>query len=164
MDAASSSTTRLDANQSGALFRPPAPRPLRRPPDLFDFLKSARSNPLNSWTEEHFRAPVVVGEGVLGHVMVLSDPAAIRYVLLDNAANYRKDDLQRRVLAPGLGNGLLTAEGDDWKLQRRTIAPLFTPRMVAGFFPAMVESAERLIHRWERREARVVDASLEMTR
>jgi cytochrome P450 len=141
------------------------PRPLRRPPDLFDFLRSARTNPLNSWTEEHFRAPIVVGEGVLGHVMVLSDPAAIRYVLVDNAANYRKDDLQRRVLAPGLGNGLLTAEGDEWRQQRRALAPLFNPRTVAGFAPAMAEAADRLVRRWVRRgEGRVIDVAQEMTR
>jgi cytochrome P450 len=165
MSAASSSTVRRDANESGALFRPPAPSPLRRPPDLFDFLRSARSNPLNSWTEEHFRAPVVVGEGVLGHVMVLSDPAAIRYVLVDNAANYRKDDLQRRVLAPGLGNGLLTAEGDEWRQQRRALAPLFNPRTVAGFAPAMADASDRLVRRWLRRgEGRVLDIAQEMTR
>ena len=165
MSAASSSTPRLDANETRVLFRPPVPRPLRRPPDLFDFQKSARTNPLSNWTEEHFRAPIVVGEGVLGHVMVLSDPAAIRYVLVDNAANYRKDDLQRRVLAPGLGNGLLTAEGEEWRQQRRALAPLFNPRTVAGFAPAMAGAAERLVRRWVRRgEGRVLDVALEMTR
>ena len=68
---------------------------------------------------------------MLGRITVVSDPAAIRHILVDNAANYRKDDLQRRVLAPGLGNGLLTAEGEEWRLQRRTLAPLFSPRNVA---------------------------------
>ena len=38
----------------------------------------------------------------------------------------------------GSGRGLLTAEGEDWRLQRRTLAPLFNPRNVATFFPAMV--------------------------
>jgi cytochrome P450 len=165
MSAATSSTTRPDANETLAFFRPPVPKPLRRPPDLFDFLKAARRNPLESWTEEHFQTPIMVGEGALGHVMVLSDPAAIRHVLVDNAANYRKDDLQRRVLAPGLGNGLLTAEGDEWRQQRRALAPLFNPRTVTGFAPAMADCADKLVRRWSRhREGRVLDVSLEMTR
>ena len=46
------------------------------------------------------------------------EPAAIRRVLLDNAANYQKDNLQRRVLSAGLGEGLLSAEGDRWRAQR----------------------------------------------
>lgn len=147
------------------LFRPPVPKPLQEPPGLFAFLLALRRNPLTTWTERHFSEPVIEGDGVLGRMMVVSDPTVIRHVLLDNAANYRKDDLQLRVLAPGLGRGLLTAEGEEWRLQRRTIAPLFTPRTVAGFFPAMVESADRLIRRWQRRpEGRDIDISLEMTR
>ncbi len=147
------------------LFRPPAPEPLERPLDLFPLLRELRRNPLATWTREHFTAPIVAAETAMGRVTVLSDPAAIRHVLLDNAAGYRKDDLQRRVLAPGLGNGLLTAEGEEWRLQRRTLAPLFAPRHVAGFWPAMVEASERFTRRLARRpEGRVTDMALEMTR
>ncbi len=95
---------------------------------------------------------------------MVSDPAAIRHVLVDNAANYRKDDLQRRVLAPGLGNGLLTAEGDEWRLQRRTLAPIFSPRHVARFEMPMAEAAARLARRMKKRDGQSVDAALEMTR
>ena len=147
-----------------ALFRPPAPVPLARAPDLFAFLKGARTNPLTTWTRAHFEQPILAGEGVLGRVTVLSDPSAIRHVLVDNAANYRKDDLQRRVLAPGLGDGLLTAEGDVWRAQRRALAPLFTPRNVAGFEGEMDAAAQRLVRRLARRDGREVDVALEMTR
>jgi cytochrome P450 len=148
-----------------APFRPPAPVPRRTPPDLFDFLKAARTNLLTSWTEDHFEHPIVAGDGVLGRVATVSDPAAIRHILVDNAANYRKDDLQRRILAPGLGNGLLAAEGDEWRLQRRTLAPLFSPRNVATFLPAMIAASERLVRRWRRRpQGRTLDAAVEMTR
>ncbi|MBB4039320.1 cytochrome P450 [Microvirga flocculans] len=146
-------------------FRPPAPKPRTEPLGTVAFLRAVRENPLSMWMQDHFIEPVITGDGALGRLTVVSDPAMIRHILLDNAANYRKDDLQIRILAPGLGRGLVTAEGDAWRLQRRTIAPLFTPRNVAGFFPAMVGAAERLVHRWQRRpEGRVVDVSLEMTR
>jgi cytochrome P450 len=146
-------------------FRPPVPAPRRTPLGLFGFLKAARDNPLTTWMVDHFEQPIVIGEGALGRVTVLSDPAAIRHVLVDNAANYRKDDLQRRVLAPGLGNGLLTAEGEAWRLQRRVLAPLFNPRTITSFVPAMAEASERLVRRWHRRpDGRVLDASVEMTR
>jgi cytochrome P450 len=151
--------------QAETLFRPPAPPPLDRSLDLIDFLKLLRANPLETWADEHFEQLIVSGEGALGRITVISDPAAIRHVLVDNAANYRKDDLQLRVLAPGLGRGLLTADGDEWRLQRRTLAPLFSPRTVASFLPDMNTAAERLVRRWRRnRPGRVVDLSLEMTR
>jgi cytochrome P450 len=146
------------------LFHPPAPPPLREPLGTFEFLRRVRANPLATWAEEHFSEAIVAGEGVLGRITVVSDPAAIKHVLVDNAANYRKDDLQRRVLAPGLGKGLLTVEGEEWKLQRRTLAPLFSPRHVAGFFPAMAQAGERLVRRWRRHDGRQFDVSLEMTR
>ncbi|HEY8380676.1 MAG TPA: cytochrome P450 [Microvirga sp.] len=148
-----------------APFRPPVPPPLREPLDMIGFLRAVRRNPLATWMVDHFEKPVVVGDGVLGRIAVVNEPAAIRHIFVDNAAAYRKDDLQRRVLAPGLGNGLLTAEGEEWKLQRRTLAPLFNPRTVAGFVPAMIGASERLVRRWQRRAAgREVDVSLEMTR
>ena len=53
--------------------------------------------------------------------------------MLDNATNYRKDRLQRRVLSAGLNNGLLSAEGERWRLQRRVIAPMFARRKVMDF-------------------------------
>jgi cytochrome P450 len=147
------------------LFRPPAPKPRTEPLGTWAFLIAVRQNPIMTWMEDHFEELVMAGEGALGRLTVVHDPAIIRHILLDNAANYRKDDLQLRILAPGLGRGLLTAEGEEWKLQRRTLAPLFTPRNVASFFPAMVEAADRLVRRWQRRpDGRVVDASLEMTR
>src|SRR5918994_7850840 len=146
------------------LFRPPAPVPKEGPSGLFAFLRDLRRNPLTTWLDEHFDHLVVAGESVLGRVTVMSDPAGIRHVLVDNAANYRKDDLQMRVLAPGLGRGLLTAEGDAWRLQRRTLAPLFNPRTVTGFAPAMIEAAERVTRRWRRREGQTLDVAVEMTR
>jgi cytochrome P450 len=114
--------------------------------------------------EDHFTAPVVAGDGAMGRITVVSDPALIRYLLVENVANYRKDDLQRRVLAPGLGEGLLSAEGDEWRLQRRTLAPIFSARTVRGFESAMNAAGARLARRLRRRDGARVDVALEMTR
>lgn len=145
-------------------FRPAVPKPLREQPGLFAFLKAVRANPITTWLEDHFVQPVVAGEGALGRVTVVSDPALIRYLYVDNAANYRKDDLQRRVLAPGLGNGLLTAEGEEWRLQRRTLAPIFSARHVLGFAQDMNAAGARIARRLARRDGAGVDVALEMTR
>ena len=145
-------------------FRPAVPPPLRRPLGLFAFLRAARANPITTWMEDHFTAPVVAGEGVLGRITVVSDPALIRHVLVENAGAYRKDDLQRRVLAPGLGEGLLTAEGDAWRLQRRTLAPIFSARTVRGFEGAMNAAGAHLGRRLARRAGASVDVAQEMTR
>lgn len=146
------------------LFRPKVPPPLTRPLGLFAFLKAVRANPIATWMDAHFEEFIVAGETAMGRVTVVSDPAVVRYLLVERAANYRKDDLQKRVLAPGLGDGLLTAEGDEWRLQRRTLAPIFSARHVAGFVAQMDAAGARLGRRLARRDGATVDVALEMTR
>jgi cytochrome P450 len=124
-----------------------------------------RRNPIETWTKFHFEEPIVVGPTVLGTVAVVSAPAAIRRFLVDNAANYVRDGLQRRILGGALGNGLFLAEGEDWRMQRRTLAPLFTPKTVAGYAAATDAAAQDLVARWLRlREGRVIDVQPEMAR
>ena len=145
--------------------RPPAPVPPDKPLGALQMLAALRRNPIEAWNELHFNLPMLSGKNVLGHVTVAAAPAAIRHILVDNAANYRKDDLQLRILSTGLGDGLLRAEGEAWKRTRRIVAPLFTPRQVRTFAPAMQAGADRLLARWARRgNAFEIDVSEEMTR
>jgi cytochrome P450 len=84
-------------------------------------------------------------------------------VLLDNAANYRKSDLTRRLLEPGIGRGLLTSEGETWRRHRRIMAPAFDPRSVAGYAPIMADVVRELLERWRSLPAGgEIDISTEM--
>ncbi len=117
-----------------------------------------RRNPLEIWGKADFERPFSIGRSILGLRAAAHDPSAVRRVFLDNAANYRRDDLQLQVLNPGLGDGLLTAEGESWRLQRRSLAPLFSPRQVADFAPGMQRVAEATVERLNhRRDGAVTD-------
>ena len=147
-----------------AALRPPAPVPRAKALGPIALLKALRNNPLETWTQAHFEKPIVTGGLLIGEVAVVSDPAAIRRVLLENVANYRKDSLQRRMLSAVLRDGLLTVEADQWRSQRRTLAPLFAKRCVMSFAPAMVGAADALVRRWQDRgNGRVIDVSAEVT-
>ena len=144
---------------------PPAPRPLEEPLRPLAFLRALRRNPLETWTRAHFERPILSGRGLLGIGAVVSHPPSIRRVLVDNAANYRKDALQKRVLSPGMTDGLLTVEGAAWRVQRRAIAPIFTPRLVQSFAAPMARAAETLAARWDKvRPGRILDVQKEMAR
>ena len=150
---------------SSAPFRPPAPRPRTKPLSAVGMVYQLWRNPLQIWSKAHFEYPVLIGRTVLGMRAVVSDPAGVRRVLLDNAANYRKDALQLRVLRPGLGAGLLTVDGEGWRTQRRAMAPLFSPRQVADFAPAMHRVGRALVERiGVGRDGRPVEVSEEMGR
>ena len=146
-------------------FVPPFPPRPDKPRGALSTILALQRNPIEIWTKAHFERPVLIGRSILGLRAAAHDPAAVRRIFLDNAANYRKDDLQMRVLRPGLGNGLLTSEGEDWRAQRRSIAPMFSPRQVAEFGPAMRRVAEHAVERMrKRRDGAVSDMSEQMSR
>ena len=149
---------------SAAEFNPPAPVPRTKALGPLGLLRVLARNPLEAWTAAHFDQPIVMAGLPFGRVAVISDPGAIRRVLMDNCENYQKDWLQRRVLSAGLTGGLLTAEGNQWRLQRRALAPLFSRRTVTGFAQAMLAAAGELVAGIGRREGDVVDMAVEATR
>lgn len=159
--------TEVNSFRTATAFRPPAPKPRETLMSSLEMLYVVSRNPLEAWNRVHFEQKSVSRRNVLGEVVVLMDPAAIRHVLVDNASNYRKDDLQRRVLGAdsGKGESLLTAEGELWKQTRRTVAPLFTPRRIAGFLPQMRACADKMAMSWRRKpDTYPIDAAVEMTR
>jgi cytochrome P450 len=143
---------------------PPTPVPRSDPLGPIALLRTLRRNPLEAWTQAHFEQPIVMGGLSVGRVAVVSDPAAIRHVLLENTSNYQKDWLQRRILSAGLANGLLSSEGNQWKAQRRALAPLFSRKAVMAFSAAMADSAQALVERLAQHEGQVVDIAIEATR
>ena len=153
-----------DRSSEGA-YSPPAPKPQPRPLGPVGLIRTLRRNPLECWATQYFERPIVAGGLPIGHVLLVHEPHAIRHILLDNAPNYRKDRLQRRVLSAGLNEGLLSAEGEQWRLQRRVLAPLFARKTVMEFTSAMMDAADVLINRWSGLEDRVtIDVAAEMAR
>ena len=146
------------AVKASKLFVPPYPPRSDKPRGALSMILTLRRNPLEIWGKADFERPLAIGRSILGLRAAAHDPAAVRRVFLDNAANYRKDELQLRILSPGLGNGLLTAEGEPWRQQRRSLAPLFSPRQVAEFGAAMQRVAEATVKRiGHRRDGAVTD-------
>ncbi len=148
---------------ASASFRPPFAKRNAKPLSAIGIIAALARNPVELWSNFHFELPIAMGKTLFGWRAVVSDPAAVRRIFLDNVANYRKDAVQLRLLRPGLGTGILTAEGDAWKAQRRALAPLFSPRQVAAFAPAMHRIArQRAEAIAAMRERAVVDAQEEM--
>lgn len=145
-------------------YCPPAPRPPAQRLRLFSLLAALKRNPLECWSEEFFREPIAKVRLPFADAFLVHDLAAIKHVLVDNADNYRKDPIQRRILASGLADGLLSVEGARWEAQRRMLAPLFARRTVTSFTAAMLAAADRLTERWRRLEPNAtVDIAAEMT-
>jgi cytochrome P450 len=158
-------TMSIASPQHRSSFRPPAPTPRDEPLGAIALLRTLRDNPLEAWTRRFFENRVVATRLPFGAVVAVNDPAGIRRVLLDNAANYRKDTLQRRIVSAGLAHGLLMAEEDQWRFQRRTLAPLFARKAVMSFAPMMLQAADDMAARWvEADDSESIDVAAEVTR
>jgi cytochrome P450 len=72
--------------------------------------------------------------------VLVSHPDAVGEVLVSQRDAFIKDR-GTRALGTVLGQGLLTAEGETWKRQRRVAAPSLRPRHLAVYAEAMVRSA-----------------------
>ena len=127
---------------------PPAPEPPADPPSPLKALRILRSNAIAAFSRDHFDRLIVVSRSVLGAAAVVSDPDAIRRVLVDNTGNYHRDIVQQRMMERPFGDSLLGTEDDQWRVQRRRLGPLFTPKAVAGLTAPMAAAADALAERW----------------
>lgn len=145
-------------------FRPWTPPRRTERMNLIPFLLQSWRDPLQIWGEVHFRDLYVDGESPLGRTLVVNDPAGVRHVLTDNALNYEKGDLQRRILGPMLADGLLLTEGEQWRRARRIMAPLFTPAYTARTADIMDRVCRRRVEAWHLENgARVLNIDSEMS-
>jgi len=109
------------------------PPPARTPDEGASARGIARAlgeNALLAFPPEAFEREVVVRSFFGRRQVILSRPASIHHILVDNPGNYRRTPATIRMLRPLLGKGLLLSEGEDWRHQRQTVAPAFTPRTI----------------------------------
>ena len=143
-------------------FHAPAPARPARPLKPLAFVWTMSRNPLAIWSDIAYAEPII-RTGWLGvPTIIVSDPAAIRHVLVDNARNYGMQPLRQRILRPILRDGLLTAEGELWRRTRRAMAPIFAPRNTQGLAAPMRAHAERFADGLGR-ETGIVDMAEQMT-
>lgn len=125
---------------------PPHLEPNRQPLSMLDSVRAARRNVLEIIPAIAYSQPIVSGRmGARWHMV--QDPSALRRIFLDNSANYPKSEVMLRMLRPAIGASLFTAEGADWRWQRRSVAPVFAQRNVVGLAPVMTATAERAAER-----------------
>ena len=121
------------------------PTPPRRTMNLLRRVVAMRKNAIDTWGPRSYEEDIIQ-TGFFGrNSFILNAPDAIRHVLVDNYENYVRTPAAIRVLKPVLGDGLLIAEGRNWKHQRRTLAPAFTPRAVNMLVPHMIAATDATV-------------------
>lgn len=126
---------------------PPAPRVHRDELSTPRLVIETLKNTLGNWSEVAFDN-LSGRRKVLGlDSLLVSDPEGVRHVLHTNFQNYRRPLSTVRPIRPLTGDGLLLAEGEDWRRQRRMLAPAFTPASVNLLIPHFHAAAEAMAGR-----------------
>jgi len=128
-----------------SFFVPPRPAAPAKELGLYRFFTAVRTNALQIWPTAAYEQEAVV-ESALGRPrLLINAPDAIHRVLVENAANYCRTSATIRILRPIVGKGLFLSEGEEWRHQRRTIAPAMAPRVVPMMARHMAQATEETI-------------------
>jgi cytochrome P450 len=132
----------LDRDKAAAPFTPATVPPPARPLTALQSMATARRNMIEIMDEgmfdERFRHVRSLGQWYL----LVYDPELAQAVLLDHADAFGRAEAQQRVFRPALGEGLLVAEGAEWRRQRRAASPAFRHESLRRMTSAFTEVAE----------------------
>ena len=138
-----------DAPQRARLYPPRVNPPADRLP-IWRFVPAFVRNPLEVMPAAVYTEPMVRFDQSVAPTIYVTAPALVKDILLDRRELFARTRVEKRILGGLLGNGVLTADGADWKWQRQTAAPLFRHQDLLGFVPAIVKAADMQAAVWRR--------------
>jgi cytochrome P450 len=138
----------MTAVPSSQALYPRTVTPPAEPLSLFRFVLRFIENPLLALPQQAYEDWLVAQESANRVIYWVSAPALIEDLLLRNADKLIQSPVQKRVLRRALRDGVLSADGELWRWQRRTMAPVFRPAEILTYVPVMAAPAEETLERW----------------
>jgi cytochrome P450 len=104
-------------------------------------------NPIELWDEELFTLPCREISRFGQRFIEITEPELMHEVLVKQSAAFTRSEFQLRFTRPLVGEGILAARGDAWRLQRRAGAPTFRHCAVEELVPSINTAGERALAR-----------------
>ncbi|KAK9467714.1 cytochrome P450 [Lipomyces arxii] len=103
------------------------------------------------WMEQHRDAKFVRYFGMLqAERLIPLTPAALQTILMTESYSFTKSELTRRSLKSILGDGIINAEGDSHRRQRKLLNPSFTYGHVKSLTPIFMDKATTMVNKMSR--------------
>jgi cytochrome P450 len=135
----------------------PGPRGLGSLRTIYKFLRST-GLPISYIHEMHKEHGDVIRLQVGGQrIYAVKDPDLIQEILVKRAQDFHKLEVAEEkpsALGMFLGKGILTADHEEWKPQRKLIQPLMHAKHIQNYAETMTQFAERLTAQWQDGKAR----------
>jgi cytochrome P450 len=115
---------------------------------LLGHLKQRRRDPLRLFsTSQQLLGDVVRYRMGYIYVEQFTHPDQVRHVLVDAKDIYVKGEIWDK-LKPLIGNGIVTADGQDWMRQRRVVQPVFQHARLEPICVVMTEAIADVLEGW----------------
>lgn len=101
---------------------------------------------LHQWKQQGDLPQLRMGRHQLSLIV---HPDHARRILLTERQHYDKLDAWEVSRQLTLGDGLIAANGAQWKRQRRLMASFFTPKSIEDYFELMLEAAQSVAAGWQ---------------
>lgn len=124
------------------LFQPPHAKPLTGDEGFIEATWKFIRNPVEGFGPLAYRQPIVTAKTLGQTLHVISDPVGMNEVLVKQADKFTKTAIDARILGPATKEGLLSVHGEQWKRQRKSVAPIFRKRHMEDLAPLIAEAIE----------------------
>ncbi len=122
---------------------PQGPPFLRQAPDLIAGAPAF----LSRLADEY--GPIVRFGAFFNTFYLIADPELAREALVTQAANFPKDRRDVKILSRLVGDGLVTANGEAHKRQRRLAQPAFHTKRIDAYAGTMTAYTAALLDEWQ---------------
>ena len=112
------------------------------------FLRRVLDNPASAAPSELFGRRVFSPAFARGAFAYVADADVLETILVERPGDFPKATIDERILRPIFRDGLLLAEGEDWRWKRRLAAPVFAPAAIRAFMPEIVAPFRALAEEW----------------
>ena len=128
----------LEKREEG-FFYPPHAQPLNGDEGFIYSTWKFLRNPIEGFGPMAYNQPIVSVPNFGKKLHVITDPEGMMQVLAQEAKKFTKTAIDARILGPATKEGLLSVHGEQWKRQRRSVAPIFRKRHMEDLAPLITE-------------------------
>lgn len=159
--------TQTKTMSSSAPKRPPMTPGLPVIGNMLDFMKVGGALPVHAFQDSVQRYGDVVCLTIgRRRLYVVGHPELVHEILVKRVQEFHKPTVSHdppNGLARYLGYGILTADHEEWKPQRKLIQPLMHTKHITSYADTMAQMAQKLMERWDADTAGVREIDLDMT-
>ncbi len=134
-------------DRSSGLFYPPHAQPLRGDEGFIHATWKFLRNPVEGFGPLAYNQPIVSVPNFGKKLHVITDPEGMMAVLAHEAKKFTKTAIDARILGPATKEGLLSVHGEQWKRQRKAVAPMFRKRHMEDLAPLIATCLDAFCYR-----------------